>query len=101
MFCCWGRPQTLSPDGAFSSPAGNPNSPPIHAHHNGSLDSPSPAANGNALNGGGNGGGAGSGSGGANNSSNNSGMATTAGIETEPVMYYEPRCLSSCPPILL
>ena len=75
--------------------SGDPNSPPIHAHHNGSgLDSPTANGN-NAMNGGGGGGGSNNSSGnnGANNASNNSSnsMATTAGIETEPVMYYEPR----------
>ena len=80
--------------------SGDPNSPPILAHHNGSLDSPTANANGNAMNNGGGGGGGGgnnSGNGGGNNganntsSSNNSSMAITAGIETVPVLYHELR----------
>lgn len=88
-------PGYLTDEGGLSSP-GDPNSPhSMNAHHNGSMDSPT-AANGNAMNGGGGGGSGGNsssngGSNGANNTSNNSSMATTAGIDTEPVMYYEPR----------
>jgi hypothetical protein len=88
------HPSETPPPG-YLTDEGDPNSPPIHQHHNSgggfispssstanrSLDTPSPANGGPNANSGGGGGG------GANNSSN---AMAAAGIETEPVMYCEP-----------